>query len=189
MRRLRALVCSQLVVVGFVGCGEPRPEGMPELFPAKFVLTQEGVPLADASVTFIPENASLARWPVGAVSNANGEAELKTFAKFSGAPAGKFKVIVNKSVTEGAAVPEHPGGSATPEQMREYDKAMKSGGFQVYDVVESKYRSQKTSPLEVEVVATGPNDFPLEAGAAVKEKNAKASNQAKNAVSMPTSQP
>lgn len=178
-----------MVLVGFAGCGEPLPEGMPALYPAKVVLTQGTAPLAEASVTFVPEDSSLARWPVGAVTDANGVAELRTFAKYSGAPAGKFKVIVNKSLTEGAALPVHPGGSATAEQMKEYDKAMKSGGFQVYEVVEEKFRNIKSTTLNVEVQASGSNEFPLDAGKPVKEKNVKASNDAKNASTMPTQAP
>lgn len=175
MSRVSVLASLSFVLLGLNGCGEPLPEGMPSLHSAKVTVTQGGAPLADASVTLIPEDSTLSRWPVGAKTDASGSASLQTMSKFSGAPAGKYKVIVNKSITEGEEIPAHPGASATPEQMKEYDKAMKAGGRQVFFVVEEKVRNSKTTPLSVTVEANGPNEFALDAGKAVKEKDAKAS--------------
>ncbi|MFG0262836.1 MAG: carboxypeptidase regulatory-like domain-containing protein, partial [Novipirellula sp. JB048] len=74
---------------------------MPELYPATVTITQEGDGLADATVTLYPEDPALRRWAVGGVTDENGTATLRTHVKFPGAPAGRFKVMVNKTVTEG----------------------------------------------------------------------------------------
>ncbi len=179
MTKQKTFSCLTLACLfgSLLGCGEPRPDGMPTLYPASVTVVQDGKPLADASVTLIPTDTSLARWPMGGVTDAQGVAKLKTYMKFDGVPADSFKVTVNKSVTTGDEKPVHPGVGATPQQLSEYDRAMKTGSFQVTKVVAAKFRLPNTTPLSVDVSSAGPNDFSLDVGAAVSEKDAAASSR------------
>ena len=170
-----SLAGAALMLLSVGGCGDSRPEGMPELYPTTVTITQEGEPLADATVSLYPENSELARWPVGGKTDENGEAVMTTFAKYPGAPAGTFKVAVNKTVTEGDPVPEHPGRDATPEEIAAYDRAMKTGSFEAYRVVAEEYRTAGTTPLTVEVEAGGENNFTKDVGPAVKDLDEQAS--------------
>lgn len=174
---LPRLLASLLLVGLVVGCGEPRPEGMPALYPASVTITQDGQPLPDATVTLIPTDSTLARWPIGGVTDEAGITKLKTYIKFNGVPAGSFKVTVNKSLTTGDPKPVHPGASATPQQLSEYDRAMKTGSFQVTRVVAPKFRLPSTTSLSIDVSDKGPNEFPLDVGPAVSEKDAAASSR------------
>ncbi|MFG0267408.1 MAG: hypothetical protein ACF8AM_20000, partial [Rhodopirellula sp. JB055] len=161
------------------GCGDSRPEGMPETYPASITVSQDGVPLADATVTFYPEDSSLNRWPVGGTTNEEGTATLMTSTRYEGAPAGKFKVIVSKDVTEGDPYPKHPGPGATRDEINEYDRALKTGKFEVYKVVAKEYRTAGTTPLTVEVTSSGENIFSEDLGAPVKELDVQASATSK----------
>lgn len=164
------LGCLGLLVLT-AGCGEPRPEGLPELYPVTLTITQDGAPLADASVTLFPQDSALARWPSGGQTDASGNVQITTFAKYPGAPAGTFKVTVTKLVTEGDPLPTHPGRNATREQIVEYDRAMKTGSFQAFHVVSAEHRTPNTTPLSIDVSSSGPNTITLDVGAAVKERD------------------
>ncbi|TWT74978.1 hypothetical protein [Allorhodopirellula solitaria] len=170
-----AVAIALTLTFSFTGCGDSRPEGMPETYPTTLALTQAGEPLADATVVLYPEDSTLTRWPVGGVTDEQGEATLMTSTQYPGAPAGTFKVIVTKSVTEGDPLPKHPGQGATREQINEYDRAMKTGKFEVFKVIAKEYRTAGTTPLTVEVVSSGENTFSEDLGAAVKEIDKQAS--------------
>lgn len=178
---LRGLLVGLLLIgpalIGLVGCGEPHPDGMPALYPASVIIMQDGKPLPDATVTLVPTDSALTRWPVGSVTDATGKAKLKTYAKYDGAPAGSFKVTVNKSETSGDTKPVHPGAKATPQQLSQYDRAMKTGSFQVTRVVAPKFRLPTTTTLSIDVSANEPNEFPLDVGAAVSEKDTASSSK------------
>lgn len=167
-----------VALLSVAGCGETRPDGMPETYPTSIIITQDGAPLAGATVVLYPEDSTLTRWPVGATTDETGTAKMTTSTKYAGAPAGKFKVIVNKTVTEGDPVPKHPGKDATREQINEYDRALKTGKFEIFKVVEQKYRTAGTTPLSVEVAASGENSFTEDVGKAVKETDVQASAMA-----------
>ncbi len=164
-----------------IGCSDPRPEGMPDLYPATITVTQDGSPLAGAAVTLFPQDAALTRWPTGGTTDNSGVVTLHTYSTYPGAPAGTFKVTVSKTNTEGDPVPTHPGANATPEQLRDYDRAMKTGKFEVFQVVAAEHRMPNTTKLSVEVTPNGPNDFTLDVGPAVKDKQVNASAGARSA--------
>lgn len=163
----------------FTGCGDSRPEGMPDTYPASITITQAGAPLADATVVLYPEDSTLTRWPVGGTTDEQGTATLMTSTQYEGAPAGKFKVIVSKSVTEGDPYPKHPGQGATREEINDYDRALKTGKFEVFKVVAEEYRTAGTTPLSVEVASSGDNMFSEDLGDAVKEIDVQASATSK----------
>ena len=84
-----------------VGCAEPqKPDGIPELYPCVVKLTQEGEPLADASILCLSDDPKLIRWAVTGRADANGVAKIFTMGKFEGAPLGDFAVVVSKAPTQ-----------------------------------------------------------------------------------------
>ncbi len=157
-----------------VGCGESRPEGFPELHATTVTITQGGAPLAGADVTFYPQDSALSRWPVGGTTGSDGKVELTTFSKYTGVPAGTFKVTVQKVVTEGDPLPSHPGPNATRDQITDYDRALKTAKYEVFQTVEKNYLQFQTTPLEASITS-GINDLTFDVGAPVKVKNVAAS--------------
>jgi hypothetical protein len=97
---------------------------------------QNGQPLADANVVFYGE----ANWVIGGRTGTNGIAVLYTHGTFVGAPAGKFKITVAKTITEGG-----------PTEADKNNPSYAGGGGRVYDTVDKKFRSAKATPLEIEI--------------------------------------
>lgn len=145
-----AAVCA---LVAAIGCGgKPKPDGMPELIPATIVVTQEGAPLADATVTLVSADGSC-KWAVGGKTDAKGRAALNTHGDFSGAPEGNFKVGVSKveiKVKEGAVDEEGNPLQPTPEQLK--NPALLDARFvETTSVVPAEYENAQNSPLEVTI--------------------------------------
>lgn len=176
----RLFLMSGCLLVLTTGCSDPRPEGLPELHPATITVMQDGAPLSGAAVTLVPQDPALTRWPAGGTTNDSGVVDLYTHSTFPGAPAGTFKVTVSKTTTEGDPKPTHPGPNATHEQLSAYDRAMKTGTFETFQVVAAEHRMPSTTQLSIEVTAGGPNEFTLDVGSAVKEKEANASASARS---------
>ena len=176
----RLFLVSGCLLALAVGCGEPRPEGMPELYPATITVMQDGSPLPGAAVTLLPQDTALARWPAGGITDSSGKVAVHTYSTYAGAPAGTFKVTVSKTTTEGDPRPTHPGANATAEQLRAYDRAMKTGKFEVFQVVAAEHRMANTTKLSIDVTSSGPNEFTLDVGPAVKEKEVNASASARS---------
>lgn len=174
----RLFLVSGCLLALAIGCGETRPDGMPELYPATVTVMQDGSPLPGAAVTLLPQDAALTRWPVGGTTDDSGVVKLHTYSTYPGAPAGTFKVTVSKTTTEGDPRPTHPGANATPDQLSAYDRAMKTGTFEVFQVVAAEHRMPSTTKLSIDVTPSGPNDFTLDVGPAVKEKEVNASASA-----------
>ncbi|GAA5506519.1 carboxypeptidase regulatory-like domain-containing protein [Novipirellula caenicola] len=142
-----------------VGCAsEEMPEGLPELYPVTLTVHQGGAPLSGASVQLIAADPTLSKWVTGGSTDENGEAVVMTHGKYAGAPAGKFKVTVNKTQTEGSANGNDPSVSSQ---------------VIMFDLVDAKYRVVTTTPIEVEVTAGENKLDAIEVGAAVKDAAAK----------------
>ena len=133
---------------------------MPALHPTALTFTQGGTPLADASVTLSPNDASLSQWAIGGVTNNNGVVNIQTNG-FNGAPAGTFRITVNKTETEGAAAPttepvDHDAPVVDPTNVRSFH------------VVAVEHRSLATTQLTVEVTS-GRNAETFDLGPAVRD--------------------
>lgn len=142
------LVCA---LVATVGCGgKPKPEGMPELIPATIVVTQDGAPLTDATVTLVDVDGNC-KWAVGGKTDAKGRAALRTHGDYVGVPEGVFKVGVTKvdiQVKEGAVDEEGNPLQPTPEQLK--NPALLDARFvETTSVVPAEYEDAQNSPLEV----------------------------------------
>jgi hypothetical protein len=136
---------------GVIGCsdGNPKkPEGFPTLYPVTLILTQEGKPLTETTVTLIVQDQST-KWGTSGFSNTEGKIELKT-AGFIGVPASKYKVVITKTVSEG--IPTTPDESGDPK---------------TYTLVEKIYTDPNTTPLTLEITPET-KDVTLEVGKAVK---------------------
>ncbi len=133
-----------------IGCSEPRPDGMPPLYPVTLEFKQEGTPVSEASIRLIPQSTS--QWAVGGSTDSNGKVQLKTHGKYTGAPEGKYKICVNKFVSEGE-LPQI--GKSTPPMVH-------------FNLVETQYTLPNQTPLEIEIVK-GKNKFePFDLGKAVR---------------------
>lgn len=137
-----ALTFLALAVV--VGC-QKRPEGLPELYPTEItVTTTDGTPIANAFVKVANPEQPI-NFTIGGKTNELGVATLQAqlpTGSFMGAPAGKLKVTVSKSLKvitgEGA------------------------DDFTTVDLVNSEYQNINLTPLEIDVTAAGDNKVALQ---------------------------
>ena len=145
-----------MVVLLAVVCGcskEKRPAGLPPLHPLTIEIYQDGAPLEQAGVDLLADDPAIARWPAGGTTDEKGQCRIYTYG-LPGAPEGKFKVTVSKTVTEGeAASVSDPLGKSTQK---------------VFQLVESVYTSEKT-PLTLDFQAGQKEPVRLEVGKKVKK--------------------
>ena len=146
-------VCLAACCLTFAGCGgEPKPEGLPKLYPTIIQLTQDGEPIEGASVQLVSETDG--RWPIGGSTDANGSVSLSTYGKYPGVPAGKYKVLVSKTERE----------KVGPEPQSMYETQAEN----VYDLIDPVYSRAGTTTLEVEV-KPGKNSLgPFDLGAKIR---------------------
>lgn len=141
---------SLLVIIGLFaltsGCSEPKPDGMPELYPVKLTFTQEGKPLVGASVLLVPESEELRRWGCGGLTDASGVIHLRTYGKYDGIAVGKYKITVSLIYSDAEEeLKKHASDSP------EYRALSTKNPPNQY--IPKKYVDKKTTPFEIEVVA------------------------------------
>lgn len=166
MKRMKfcALLC---VACGLIlGCqGQKKPADLPELYPVKVTIIQDGAPLEGATVSLYDTTGS-SRFTVGAKTDAKGVASLKTDAKYDGAPAGNYKVLVSKAFIPEVSTevpPEDPAARA------EFDKKMQEANSQQADLVDLKFKRPNSTPETLEVTASGA-EATIDVGAKVEVK-------------------
>lgn len=151
----QTVALASLCLLGVCGCsGQSIPDDLPELYPTTLTVHQSGTPLVGASVQLVAADPALQKWVSGGSTNEKGEVVVMTHGKFEGAPVGKFKVTVNKTLTEGQSAGNDPGVS---------------NPVKIYDLVETKFRSITTTPVEVEIMAGENNLDVIDVGVAVKD--------------------
>jgi hypothetical protein len=145
---MRTLTTITLIIVTLTlnGCGDAsRPKDLPLLVPCTLTITQDGKPLAEATVILEPADEATGQGYMGAgTTNAGGVSKITT-SGFPGVRAGKFKVTVIK------------GESPSSEEM--------------WSFVEAQYTSGATTPHVLEV--TGKEKHVMQTfdvGKAVREK-------------------
>lgn len=153
-KKLFALL-GAVALSAVVGCGGPKkPADLPELYPVKITVMQDGQPLEGASVQL--NDPSLAvRFVMGGKTDAKGVAEIKTDAQFAGAPVGKFKVTISKE-----DIPELPADlqgppPTDPTELAEYNAKLAEHSGSACDTVDLKFKSMGTTPEEIEVTTSG----------------------------------
>jgi len=123
------------------GCGQqghPRPSDLPTLHLVSITVTQEGTPLAGASVILTSKTPQTYSTASG-TTDAAGVVVPRTYG-FDGVPAGQYTVSVSKTAIEGAT--EQMDGN-TPIQV----------GGKVYQYVSKEYLESGTTPLSIDVSA------------------------------------
>ncbi|MDR1960352.1 MAG: hypothetical protein LBQ54_15175 [Planctomycetaceae bacterium] len=161
-------VLTGLLILGFASCGgEKRPEGMPDLYPAKVTIVQEGKPLEGGVVTLVNNDSSQSKWIVGGRTDAAGICHLTTQGKFKGVPAGKYKVLVTKSEKTESETAKQPVPADSKAADEYYAKIRKEEKY--YEYVEEKYKLTSTSGLEMEITS-GTNEQTFDVGKAIQKE-------------------
>ncbi|MCL2743513.1 MAG: hypothetical protein FWE67_06660 [Planctomycetaceae bacterium] len=119
------------------GCSEPRPDGMPQIYPCKIkIVSKDNQPIADVSVNAMPVQQG-SQWAGKGLTDSGGIAVMRTNGMYAGLPAGQFKIVVTKYniVVRGE--------SQEPLETLIFDKT---------------FASEETTPLELEVKAVKNNE-------------------------------
>jgi hypothetical protein len=137
--KYRTFFAAFFAVAAVIGCsGEQRPDGLPKLYPCTITITQDGQPLAGATV-ILYDPAVTDRWTVSGLTNTSGTAVMRTHGQFPGVPEGRFKVVLSKTETEGKGWDDPDSPKRTWENIK------------VYSFVAKEYGKHETTPLEIVV--------------------------------------
>ena len=141
----------------FFGCMDSsRPTDLPPLFPCTVSVTQGGGPLAGALVELQSPDSPTYR--PSSTTDESGNATMMTYG-YPGAPAGKYKIIVRKSVEDDIVYGEDERGEQTIVSSNHYN------------VVEDIYNDASRSPHEVEVPANAKGTrITIDVGTAIRVK-------------------
>jgi hypothetical protein len=149
------------------GCGEALPEGLPKLVPASVQLTQDGAPLADATVSLI-DTAGNQQWYPGGLSDESGTVVLYTNGRYKGAPEGKYKVVVTKMETDPSKL--GPAPSEDDPKYGEYMEKSANEKRDTYTLIDKDFGDAKRTTLEVEIKKSSSEVPKLDVGKKVKIK-------------------
>ena len=143
--------------------GVKKPDDLPDLFPTTITILQEGQPVADATVNLLPEGNS--KWFAGGKTDAQGKCIIRTQGKYDGTPAGKFNVVVYKTVTQESETRKQPEPTDPVEAKAYYDKIAKEE--KIHDFIDLKYKKPTTTDLKLEITS-GMNEQTYDVGKPVK---------------------
>lgn len=169
MKHKFSFICITITSLALLaGCGpasSPKPAGFPDTVPCVLTITQEGAPLAGASVTLIPIDGAK-DWLFSANTNGAGVAKIYTYGRAEGAPKGKYKVLVSKTETDPSkfTMPDENDSAA----MDKYIQNTANEKLNSYLLVESAYTSADTTTLELEI--TGKTAQTFDVGKKVKDR-------------------
>lgn len=127
-----------LMVVATLGCSQRSRANRPKTHAVKGTVTLAGAPVADATVTFLPDGGG--RGAVGS-TGADGRYLLTTFQRNDGAVAGTYKVTVVK-MTPGGPEPGPNYRGPRPEEPKH--------------LLPARYASAKSSGLTATVAEGAP---------------------------------
>ncbi|MCF0233848.1 MAG: carboxypeptidase regulatory-like domain-containing protein [Thermoguttaceae bacterium] len=148
MRRILLSLVVALAIGTILGCGGvKKPDDLPELYPVKIKIIQDGAPLEGATV-ILNDVTMQSRFTCGGVTDAKGTVAVKTDGKYPGAPQGNYKVTVSKAFIP-APMTETP--PSDPEARKEYDAKVAELNAQQADLVDPVYKSVRSTPFELEV--------------------------------------
>ena len=143
---------ASLAITGCPFGGEPLPEGLPKLVPVSIQLSQDGAPLAGATVSLI-DTAGSQQWFPGGLSDSSGKIELYTNGRYKGAPEGKYKVVVSKTETDPSKLGPPP--SEDDPKYGEYMNQSANERLDTYTLIDKKFTDAKNTTLEVEIKKGG----------------------------------
>ncbi|MDO5553286.1 MAG: hypothetical protein Q4G68_05955 [Planctomycetia bacterium] len=154
-----------------MGCGKSvSPDGLPSLLPLTLTVTQEGIPLTEASLMLVPAPPYDGRnWAIGGITDQTGVARIYTHGKYPGAPEGTYKVIVHKiAVVAAVSYDDAPKDDIVALRQWEAEHAAELAQSKAINCIEKIYTNAETTPLEV-TVSKGNTHYELQAGKAVEE--------------------
>ena len=131
------------------GGGPEMPENIPPLTPTTITVTYNGDPVEGASVVLAPESGE---FPAAGLTDASGNAVMKTEGMYEGVAAGNYLASVTKlekMETDLGPTPQDPAEYA------EYQKKLESRPIPKH-LVPEKYSSFGTSGLSVAVTEGKP---------------------------------
>jgi len=135
------LSLGAILTTCLTGCGSKLPDGMPPLHPLTLTVTQEGKPFPEASVSLYPSDGARG-WNSGGLTDANGVLPVFTHGKYSGVPAGKYKITVD-CVTSDPPRPKNATESEIAEHLKKHPE---------FRIVPLPFTDRAKTPLEIEVV-------------------------------------
>ena len=140
MKKSVAFTLSVLLVLAVMAGCSKRPEGLPELYPTEITITTpDGTPIPNAFVK-VADPAQPINYTIGGSTDTKGVAKVQAQlpdGSFVGAPAGKLKVTVSKSLK-----------IVTGEGSDDYTTG---------ELFDAKLQNLELTPLEMEVSASGDN--------------------------------
>lgn len=163
---LAGSACLALLSGCQFGGGEALPEGLPKLVSASVKLTQDGAPLAGATVSLI-DTAGSQQWYPGGLSDESGTIVLYTNGRYKGAPEGKYKVVVTKTETDPSKL--GPAPSENDPKYGEYMEKSANEKRDTYTLIDKKFGDAKNTTLEIEIKKGGETPT-LDVGKKVKVK-------------------
>lgn len=120
------------------------------------VLWEDGKPVSDASLRFVPVNAQ-GRESM-AVTDKDGEFQLSTFYSHDGTYPGEYKVVITKFASTGGARPPEMKANNDAQlanAMKEWWDQQLAKQAKVTDPVPAVYASEKSTPLRWTVESGG----------------------------------
>jgi len=136
-----------ILFVSLLGCGgKELPAGFPKLYPCTVTVTQEGEPLVGAIVRLHPSNPL--EWTVSGKTDGRGTAVIHTHGIHAGAPAGDFKVTVDKLE---AVVPPLPANLPTDEEALNRLYNQQEENTRDYRLVEPGYSKVDSTTLTITI--------------------------------------
>ncbi len=158
MKRNFAFVAAILCLCAIVcGCskGPKKPADLPKLNPTTVTVTyDDGTPVDGATVAFLASQTGGRTWNLTGVTDASGKLTLMTDGNWAGAPAGDYRVIVTKEISEMEKATE-AGGSETLKGITRY--------------VAQKYNNPNTSGLTATVEDGKTNALEFKVGEKLEE--------------------
>lgn len=129
-----------MVLLATVGCKDgSRPADLPDGVECVVSVVQDGQPLANATITFVPQDEANKKYSPGGQTDANGDAEMRTYG-YPGVAPGKYKVLVWKDIEDG-------GKTKTDEKTGE-ESYVEGKEFRTVD---PKFFDESTTTLEIDV--------------------------------------
>jgi hypothetical protein len=159
--RLHPVLIGTLVLALFAGgCGGRSQK----LVKVKGKVLMQGAPLANAGVTFIPENGVLPE-PTG-ITKSDGSFELMTYSPGDGAPPGDYRVIVEKVeervVETPKTGPPDPNNPASAKDLYVSMMAPKKKREKAKSLVHPAYSDRARTFLRCRVPPDGPVVFEVD---------------------------
>ena len=141
MKLSTLIFCCGLAILLTTGCGGPKkPAGFPDLIPCTITVTQENAPVSGVTVRLIPkEEEANTKWPSLGLTDESGEAEIMTYGKFAGVPAGNYRIVLTKIEEEGRVEYDETKPNQTIPPIKQFS------------LIDVKYTKKDTTTLELNI--------------------------------------